>query len=59
MGAADTRRQELVRRQTSGSSISPQDVERFKGTLNRFDAILSNRSGGGKAQENLKLQLKV
>ena len=55
MGAADVRRQELVRRQTGSAGISPDDVDRFQGTITRFDAILSQKGGGGKAQEQPKV----
>jgi hypothetical protein len=54
MGAADVRRQELVRRQTGSAGISPEDVDRFQATVTRFDAILSQKGGGGKAQEQPK-----
>jgi len=55
MGAADVRRQELVKRQTGSAGISPDDVDRFQGTVTRFDAILSQRGGGAKAQEQPKV----
>lgn len=55
MGAADVRRQELIKRQTGSAGISPDDVDRFQATVTRFDAILSQKGGGGKAAEQPKV----
>ena len=55
MGAADIRRQELIKRQTGSAGISPEDAERFQATVTRFDAILSQKGGGGKSAEQPKV----
>jgi len=55
MGAADVRRQELVKRQTRSAEISPDDIDRFQATVTRFDAILSQKGGVGKAVEQPKV----
>jgi len=54
MGAADVRRQELVRKQTGSAGISPDDVDRFQATVTRFDSILSQKGGPGTPQEQPK-----
>jgi len=54
MGAADVRRQELIKKQTGSAGISPEDVDRFQATVTRFNEILTQR-GGGKAQEQPKV----
>lgn len=55
IGAADLRRQELIRRQDGSANISPEDIDRFQATVTRFDAILSQKVGGEKVQEKPKV----
>jgi hypothetical protein len=50
MGAADVRRQELIRRQTGSAAISPEDVDRFQATVSRFDSILGQKGEGSPQQ---------